>query len=315
MPGKSEPAEKAREQTPDQLRNRICALEAENAQLRADRRVTWVPPGHFYSPLVDPADPIVSRILNDGERELPPADDLRIDTELQLAWLERISSHYPQLPFSELPCPNRRYYYRNPAFSYTDAIVYFGILVETRPARIVEVGSGYSSALAMDTNDELLDEKTRLTFIDPYPKTVRSLLRPDDKYTGAIVPKRLQDLPTSTFHELEANDILFIDSSHVAKTGSDVNEYMFRVLPVLQRGVRIHIHDIFYPFEYEAAWIVDENRSWNEAYLLRAFLQYNSAFRVIYFNDFMFRKFEPLVASKMPLCRKGRGGSIWLERV
>ena len=78
------------------------------------------------------------------------------------------------------------------------------------------------------------------------------------------------------FEKLEAGDVLFIDSSHVAKTGSDVNYLFFEVLPRLRRGVRVHVHDIFLPIEYPRDWVIDENRSWNEQYVLRALLMFSS---------------------------------------
>jgi hypothetical protein len=89
---------------------------------------------------------------------------------------------------------------------------------------------------------------------------------------------------------------------------------LFRILPVLPAGILIHIHDIFFPFEYPASWIVNENRSWNEAYILRAFLSFNAVFRVIYFSDWIYKCHCELFAASMPLCVQHRGGSIWIEK-
>ena len=76
----------------------------------------------------------------------------------------------------------------------------------------------------------------------------------------------------------------------------------------------IHIHDIFYPFEYPRAWI-EEGQAWSELYLLRAFLQYNTVFEILYFNSFLAHFHKALFAEKMPLCLKNTGGSIWLRHV
>jgi hypothetical protein len=117
------------------------------------------------------------------------------------------------------------------------------------------------------------------------------------------------------FERLEENDILFLDSSHVSKTGSDVNYYLFEILPVLKPGVLVHVHDILYPFEYLKEWVLGEKRSWNETYALRAFLQYNSAFEIVYWNNFASHRLREELAHLMPLCLENEGGSIWLRRV
>ena len=117
----------------------------------------------------------------------------------------------------------------------------------------------------------------------------------------------------SVFDALSANDILFVDSTHVSKTGSDVNHLFFEILPRLASGVLVHLHDIFFPFEYPQDWVLG-GRSWNEIYMLRAFLQYNNAFRIVFMNTFLEHFHESRFADRMPLCLKNRGGSIWLCR-
>ena len=230
--------------------------------------------------------------------------------------LDRLSTFYKELPFTDEKLDSGpRYFYINGLYEYGDAIVYFGMIRDLKPKRILEIGSGYSSALAMDTNDRFFNRAIDLTFIEPYPETLLRVIGDDSFYNKKLIQSKVQDVPTSTFQKLERNDILFIDSSHVAKMASDVNDYLFRILPDLQSGVVIHIHDVLYPFEYWPVWIDEQNRSWNEAYALRAFLQYNHAFRIIYFNDFVFRKHKSLLTDKMPLCMRNAGASIWLEKV
>jgi predicted O-methyltransferase YrrM len=279
---------------------------------------TWVPPGHYYSPLVDPHDPHVHQLLEVyWESELPPDCGVAINDAEMLSRLDKLSKFYPDLPFSTEKSGTTRYHYENPAFGYGDAIVYSTMIRHLRPKRIIEVGSGYSSAVAMDTNDLFFDGRIELTFIEPYPDTFLSMLttETDDRYRSSLVQSKLQDAPTSLFRTLKRNDILFIDSSHVAKMASDVNYYFQQILPLLAQGVVIHIHDIPYPFEYPPDWIRAENRSWNEAYLLFAFLQFNPNFRVTYFNHYMFRKHRQVIEEKMPLCLQNPGASIWLERI
>ncbi len=270
----------------------------------------------YYSPVVNPFDERVRRILDQQPTsELPRSDDLQIDERVLLNAFEYLSSTYREIPFQDEPSVQFRYYYQNPAFSYGDAISLFGMILTHRPKRIIEVGSGFSSCLMMDVNDHFFNGEVDLHFIDPYPQTIERLLREsDERYRSRVIRQPLQDVSLDFFTSLEANDILFIDSSHVTKVGSDVNDYLFRILPALMSGVLVQIHDIPYPFEYPLEWVLDHQKAWNEVYLIHAFLQYNSAFRIEYFNHFMYRHYRPLLAEKMPLCLNNCGASRWLKK-
>lgn len=280
------------------------------------REQTWVPSGHFYSPLVNPTDPHVRRILDDHSQSvLTPDESLQIDDAAILETFAKIVDFSTAMPFGADKVPGWRFYLNNPAFAYGDALAYFGILLDRVPRRVIEIGSGYSSCLLMDTNDWFFGGSIHFTMIEPYPDVLRDLLDESDPYWANLLVSDLQNVPTERFRELQANDILFIDSSHVGKMASDVNDYLFRILPALNPGVLIHIHDIPYPFEYGPAWIDTENRSWNEAYLLRAFLQYNHAFRIIYFSHYMVRMHTQRVIEHLPLAKFNGGASIWLEKL
>ena len=179
--------------------------------------------------------------------------------------------------------------------------------------RVVEVGSGYSSAALLDTNDLFLEGRIRLTCIEPDPTLLRTLLLPGDQDRVEILDIPVQDAPMDCFTSLQPGDILFIDSTHIVRTGGDVNDILFRALPALASGVYVHFHDVFYPFEYPRQWVF-EGRAWNEDYALRAFLQYNAAFEIALFNTFLEAFHEPFFAQQMPLCLKNRGGSLWLKK-
>jgi hypothetical protein len=274
----------------------------------------WVPSGHFYSPLVDPGDAHVRKAMENEAHPGLSADSLGLDEQEMLRWFPLITSHYRSNPFPECPSQTSKYHYANPHFPLADALALLAIMCEARPRRYIEVGCGYSSCAAIEVNERSFGGHVEMTFIDPHPEIFQSLVGLDSPYADRLCRMKLQDVPIDMFARLRAADILFIDSSHIAKTGSDVLDYMFRILPALAPGVLIHIHDIFFPFEYPASWIVDENRSWNEAYLLRAFLMFNPAFRVVYFSDWIYKCQRELLAASMPLCVQHRGGSIWLER-
>ena len=154
-----------------------------------------------------------------------------------------------------------------------------------------------------------------ITHIEPYPALLHSLLKQSDidSHNTRILPHRLQEIDICIFEELEANDILFIDSTHIAKINSDVNRIFFEILPRLKSGVYIHFHDIFYPFSYPNDWLRDKN-SWNEAYVLRAFLSFNSVFEIVFFNTCLNHLYKDEFAAALPLSQKNTGGSLWLRK-
>lgn len=291
------------------------ALAAQVAALQNQDKATGVnfPPGHFYSPIPD-----LDQIAADADRIFapPPREiagvDLREATQLEL--FEALASYYDELPFPVQETKGFRYYYENPFYSYSDGITLYAMIRHFKPRRIVEIGSGHSSGLMLDCNERFFENAIKLTFVDPYPANLRKILRSSDESRVTVLEQRAQDLSLSLFAPLQANDVLFVDSTHVSKIDSDVNRLLFEILPALNPGVLIHIHDIFYPFEYPRAWI-EEGRAWSELYLLRAFLQYNPAFEILYFNTYLEHFHEALFAEKMPLCLKNKGGSIWLRHV
>jgi predicted O-methyltransferase YrrM len=270
-------------------------------------------PGHFYSPVVDVNDAYVIQAVRNRLASQPPKD-VRIDTVRMKALLERLAILHVGFPFSRHRDAAHRYYYDNLFFGCHDGGVLFSMLLEFRPQRIIEIGCGFSSALMLDTIDHFFTGAVDLTLIDPQLDAVSLLFEPQGPARARQLPRRVQEVPMELFDDLAANDLLFIDSSHVCKTGSDVNYYLFEILPRLKPGVLIHIHDILYPFEYLAGWTLGEKRSWNEAYAVRAFLQYNNSFEILYWNNYVFHQLGSELAKLMPLCMENEGGSLWLRR-
>jgi predicted O-methyltransferase YrrM len=277
------------------------------------RNAEHVPAGHFYSAIPDQSE--VLRHWDDIKRDSTATLTETIDFHeaRQMALLEQFAPLYAELPFPEQPRDGFRYYFENEFYSYSDAICLYSMLRHFTPKRVVEVGSGFSSAVMLDTNERFLNGKTHLTFIDPNPERLHSLLRASDAATTSIHVATVQSVDVSVFQALEAGDILFVDNSHVSKVGSDVNYIFFNVLPLLKKGVLIHLHDIFDGFEYPKSWI-EQGCAYNEMYLLRAFLSFNPHFSVRLFNTFMENRREAWFAEKMPLCLRNRGGSIWIEK-
>jgi predicted O-methyltransferase YrrM len=268
------------------------------------------PPGHFHSPI-----PALTEVEERSETifavpEAIPGIDLRERSQLELA--RALSTYYPEMPFGPERRPGLRYALDNPFFNHGDGVVLYAMLRHLRPARVVEVGSGHSSALVLDVNDRYFGGSIDCTFIEPNTERLMSLLAEGDGSRARIVQKPLQDA-VDQLDRLEPGDFLFIDSSHVAKVGSDVNALFFEVLPKLVPGVVVHLHDIHHPFEYPKAWVT-EGRAWNESYLLRAFLTMNTDYEILLFNSYLGKVHRREVASLMPLWDNNPGGSIWLRR-
>ena len=266
-------------------------------------------PGHFYSPITD-----VDEIKKDEKRiwnELPLQElkEINLNIVYQREFLKKIETFYSSLPFQKTKTHNLRYYFENEYFSYTDAIFLFGMINQIKPKRIIEVGSGFSSALMLDTNSLFFDNEIELNFVEPYPDRLKSLTFDVEK-NCKIIQRRVQEIDVDFFCQLEKGDILFIDSSHISKCGSDLNYLLFTVLPNLQKGVFIHFHDVFYPFEYPKEWVYG-GRNWNENYLIRAFLMNNENYSICLFSHYLHLHFPELFA-KMPLTTKNYGGSLWL---
>lgn len=249
------------------------------------------------------------KIFDSSTKEIPGID---LNERGQLELLEGLAKFYPEMPFGPTKKPGLRYYFENSSYLWSDGIFLYCMLRHLRPKRIIEVGSGYSSCLMLDVNELFLENSAQCTFIDPYPNRLLSLISHSDQMRNRILPKRLQDIDTALFKELEPGDLLFIDSTHVSKINSDVNHLLFRVLPALKPGVFIHIHDIHFPFEYPRDWVM-KGIAWNETYILRAFLQFNTAFRIRLFNTYLFQHHKERLLQLLPaanICM----GSIWLEK-
>jgi predicted O-methyltransferase YrrM len=295
------------------LEEERARLQSELQQLKATQAdwMRFVPPGHYYSPIPS-REEIAEAFARGGFG--PPFPDVDLNEAGQFARLERFASYYPDQPFPEKPVQGRRFYLDNPSYGYCDAIMLYCMLREAQPRRVIEVGSGYSSAAMLDVSEHVLGRRVEFTFIDPDMIRLRQLLREDDHTWCTLIEKRVQEVPVETFAALVENDVLFIDSSHVSKIGSDVNRLLFNVLPALAPGVLIHIHDIAWNFEYPPFWF-EEGRAWNEQYLLRAFLMNNDAYRIELFTAWLWNAKHEFIRTRMPICARGVGGQIWLRKL
>jgi hypothetical protein len=160
-----------------------------------------------------------------------------------LGWIEELAPALTAIGADAPPAPR----WDQDWFPRLDAAAAYAIVRMTRPAHIVEVGSGHSTRfLARAVHDGRL--ATRITAIDPAPRASISGL--DIQWRRQPV----QSCDPEMFASLGPGDILFIDSSHQLKPGSDVEFLFEQVLPRVASGIRIHFHDVFLPDDYPADW-------------------------------------------------------------
>ena len=197
----------------------------------------------------------------------------------------------------------------NPSFGWHDAPIYYSIIRHFKPEKIIEVGAGESTKIAHLASQK--NESTKIEIIDPFiNKNFKEVFTSDIQ----IIKKPVQEIPVSFFQNLKKNDILFIDSTHVSKAGSDVNYLYLDILPKLKPGVLIHIHDIFLPYSYPKEWMKDKLIFWNEQYLLHAFLIGNKNFEIIIANTFLQNKHPDLLKKIMDSEPVG-GTSFWMRKI
>jgi hypothetical protein len=270
-------------------------------------------PGHFYSPIVDVAE------LRAHEARTWPANPAVLGIDFNDSYHERVLREYFPMFYRDFAYPARSngtsltFYTDNDQFGWLDCRALFVLLRAWRPKRFVEVGSGFSTLLAADVNRRFLDGSMRISCIEPYP---RAFLRSPALGLERLISTKVQDADPAVFDRLEAGDVLFVDSSHVAKTGSDVNHLCFEVLPRLRQGVRIHFHDIFLPADYPKQWVLEQNRSWNEQYVVRALLMYSTHFKVLFGSGHAFHAHADALRAALedPSGAYYGGGSLWLEK-
>lgn len=281
-----------------------------------ERLGVHVTPVHFYQPVPD------TRTLG-GElwtrRSELVGIDLRVDD--QLALLDEIHAargDAPPLPRGATGAAHR-FHLDNGTFGDVDAEVLRHLIHHHRPRRIVEIGSGYSTMLAAQALLEVADQHGEppgeLVAIEPYPSEV---LRHGFPGLSRLVPSSdLAAIAPPLVCELQAGDILFIDSTHVLHLASDVRTELLRLVPLVAPGVLVHVHDIFFPLEYPRRWVMENRWFWTEQYLLQAFLIGNQSFDVVWASHLMHVDHPERLAAAIDSYDPERSapGSFWFRRV
>lgn len=277
-------------------------------------------PNHYEEPV-----PNLSELAKwDWEKESElPGIDLRAAQQNRLYHLitRNFLREFKELTWKKtLAWDVEEYFHLNPSFRGVDAGIYYGLIRHLKPRRIIEIGAGFSTLLAAKAVLRNQKEKKpcELTAIEPYPsQTLRSGI-PGLK---RLLETKLQQVPLAEFERLGKNDILFIDSSHILKMGSDVQYEFLEILPRLKKGVFVHFHDIFLPRDYPRKLVTKDFKFYNEQYLLQAFLAFNRDFEVVWAGQYMFRKNYALIEKNFGEFfkdghpeRQWRSVSFWIKR-
>ena len=248
--------------------------------------------GHVHSPVPSAKE----------ETQFYSYQDIELNIEDQFELIQKFQNYYKDIPWSDSSQENLLYHFKNEFFLHSDAVILWSMIHHFRPQRIIEIGSGYSTACMMDSI-RFAKLSTHVTTIDIETSRLEKLIQKESvkDFQIDIINLELTKVDVKIFESLESGDILFVDSSHVSKWGSDLHKIFFQIFPLLNPGVIVHFHDVFKNFEYPRAWI-DEGIYWNEQYLLRAFLQNNSDYKILYFSDLMEHEHEDWFRQNMPLC-------------
>lgn len=294
---------------PDRLMSHVLFLLRSRSDI-TDRWGYHVRSIHYYDPVPD-----FRRITPEhlSRERVSPAIVFAIAEQQSLMdrLSERFGAEIAQLATNPVSVG---FDFSNAYFGGLDAATYYALIRDLKPRLVMEIGCGYSTQIASKAlqRNVTAGNPGKLLCIEPYPESRLT----ESAAHFELIRTRVQDLPLEFFDQLGANDILMIDSSHVGTIGSDVCFEILEILPRLKPGVWIHVHDIFFPADYPAEWVIQRRQAFNEQYLLEAFLAYNSAFSVQLANAWLWRKeyettkclFDGPLAVSSP-------ASFWMKRV
>lgn len=261
---------------------------------------------HYYEPLFD-------------YRKIPvdthPVSFLHFRDDFQLAFLRSLRYGEELIAFPRNSNRTETYRYENGSFESGDAELYYSIIRKIKPAKILEVGSGFSTLMALEAIRRNQSEdpayRCALTCIEPYEMPFL------EKLEVKLIRKKIEDIDPARFADLHENDVLFIDSSHIIRPGGDVLYLILKVLPRLRSGVWVHFHDIFLPGDYPAGWLRDEFRLWNEQNLLDAFLTGHGEFEIVCSLNYLKNKYKEEVSAAFPVLAREpdrQPGSFWIYK-
>jgi hypothetical protein len=262
----------------------------------------------FYSPIPD-----LGQLAPDAFSRRSELPGTGWDLERQLAFVRSLRPALEEFRAVADGGGDAWQYAPNLSYTTADAAMLYAMVRTGRPRRIVELGSGHSTLVtAQAARRNAADGPApALEVFDPFPSVVT------DELPGLTRLERIaaQQVPLETFEALEAGDVLFVDTTHTVKVGSDVNFIVLEVLPRLREGVHVHLHDIFLPYEYPRQWLEDYGLYWTEQYLVHAFLVFNSGYEVLAAMHALQRdRRDAMVELLPPGAADWPGGAFWMRR-
>jgi hypothetical protein len=240
--------------------------------------------------------------------------DLRLDEQLDFVEQRLAGPMAAFRPPAQQDGDPFRYATDNGSYPAFDAAVLYSMVRALKPSRIVELGSGHSTLVTAEAVRDNAAEGAPCRFeaYDPYPGVASEAL----PGLEALHRTPAQELPPALFEGLGAGDVLFVDTTHTVKTGSDVNFVLLDVLPRLAPGVVVHVHDIYLPYEYPRGFAESFGLYWAEQYMLQAFLSMNPGYEVLLSTVALTRGRTDDLRARLPDRSQDLGGSgFWIRRV
>lgn len=264
---------------------------------------------HYYEPLFNPK---YLRYSLRKDRSLPGID-FNIDEQLKI--LKKFNFNNELIEFPLEKKIDFEYYYHNQFFLSGDAEYFYNIIRLYKPKRIIEIGSGYSTLIAIKAiaTNKIEQNNYNCEHICIEPFEMNWLERMNLK----VIRESVETINKTYFSQLGENDILFIDSSHIIRPQGDVLCECLEILPILKTGVLVHFHDIFTPKDYLDEWIIGDIRFWNEQYLLEAFLSFNYEYKIIGALNYLKNYYFSELSDKCPILKKEPNrepGSFWIRK-
>jgi hypothetical protein len=262
----------------------------------------------FYSPIPD-----LEQLPADSFSRTSELPGIAWDLDAQLEFVRTLAPALDEFRATDDDSDEAWRYAPNLSYSAADAAVLYAMVRSTRPLRVVELGSGHSTLVTARAARRNTAEghPLSLAVFDPFP----SVVTPELPGLESLERVSAQQVPLETFERLQAGDVLFVDTTHTVKLGSDVNFIVLEVLPRLAEGVLVHLHDIFLPYEYPRKWLEDYGLYWTEQYLVQAFLAFNSGYEVLASSHALQRDRRDAMAELLPPGSVDwPGGAFWMRR-
>jgi hypothetical protein len=265
---------------------------------------------HFYQPLINPKKYNLKPL---NEERIIGGLDLNIDQQKNILKSFDYEKELKKIPLIKSEAND--FFYHNGAFESGDAEYLYNIIRFFKPNKIIEVGSGFSTKMMLNgINQNEIDDKNyscEVTCIEPF------LFEQLSGLPINLVKNKVESLDIKIFSQLNENDILFIDSSHIIRPQGDVLFEIQNILSQLNKGVLIHFHDIFTPRDYPEEWVYKNHNLWNEQYLLESFLAFNNYFEIIGSLNYLKHDHWDLLSSKCPILKSEKNrepGSFWIRK-